>query len=84
MSKKTFEQALAKLEQLVTELEQGQSSLDLSLKKFDEGVQLAAFCGQKLAEARSRAELLLRQEDGGLAAASFSAADEPRIPRTEP
>ncbi|WP_417912122.1 exodeoxyribonuclease VII small subunit [Candidatus Electronema sp. TJ] len=75
MSKKTFEQALAKLEQLVAELERGNLALDLSLKKFDEGVQLAAFCGQKLAEASSRVDLLLRDEGGGLAAVSFSAAD---------
>ena len=73
MSKKTFEQALAKLEQLVTELEQGQPSLDLSLKKFDEGIQLAAFCGQKLAEARRRVDLLLCNEDGGQAAVPFGA-----------
>lgn len=74
MSKKTFEQALAKLEQLVAELEQGQPSLDLSLKKFDEGIQLAAFCDQKLAEARSRVDLLLCNDDGDQAAVPFSAA----------
>jgi len=69
MSKKTFEQALAKLEQIVAELEHGQAGLDMSLKKFDEGIQLAAFCGQKLAEARSRVDLLLTtDEDGGLPA----------------
>lgn len=71
MAKKTFEQALAKLEQIVTELEQGGADLDLSLKKFDEGVQLASFCRQKLAEARSQVELLLSR-DGGLAAAPFA------------
>jgi exodeoxyribonuclease VII small subunit len=76
MSKKTFEQALAKLEQIVTELEQGGSALEPGLKKFDEGIQLAAFCGRKLAEARSQADLLLRGEDGTLAAAPFGAADD--------
>ncbi len=76
MSKKTFEQALAKLEQLVAELEQGDIALDTGLKKFDEGVQLAAFCGQKLHEARSRVDLLLGNEDSGLTAVPFSAAGE--------
>ncbi|MGX9727391.1 MAG: exodeoxyribonuclease VII small subunit [Candidatus Electronema sp. VV] len=62
MSKKTFEQALAKLEQ-------GQSSLDLSLKKFDEGLPPSA----ARSWLRPAAGL---NEDGGLAAVPFSAADE--------
>jgi exodeoxyribonuclease VII small subunit len=70
MSKKTFEQALAKLEQIVTELEQGNLTLDMGLKKFDEGIQLVSFCGQKLDQARSQVDLLLNQ-DGRLMAIPF-------------
>ncbi|WP_417913640.1 exodeoxyribonuclease VII small subunit [Candidatus Electronema sp. JM] len=76
MTKKTFEQALAKLEQLVAELEQGDIALDSGLKKFDEGVQLAAFCSQKLHEARSRVDLLLDNETDGLTAVPFNTAGE--------
>ena len=72
MTKKTFEQALAKLEQIVAELEQGDIALDSGLKKFDEGVQLAAFCSQKLHEARSRVDLLLGNDE----AVPFNAAGE--------
>jgi exodeoxyribonuclease VII small subunit len=74
MSKKNFEQALARLEQIVAELELGDLALDASLKKFNEGIQLASFCGQKLDEVRSQVDLLLKQEDGSLAAEPFHAA----------
>ncbi len=36
MAKKTFESALSRLEQITEELEDGDLSLDNSLKKFDE------------------------------------------------
>ena len=40
MAKKTFETALAKLEQITDELENGELSLDASLKKFNEGINV--------------------------------------------
>jgi exodeoxyribonuclease VII small subunit len=76
MSKKKFEQALARLEQIVAELEEGNLALDTSLKKFNEGIQLASFCSQKLDEARSHVDLLQHQKDGSLAAEPFQAAQQ--------
>ena len=49
MAKKTFEAALARLEQITEELEDGELSLENSLKKFDEGIKLAGFCNEQLA-----------------------------------
>jgi exodeoxyribonuclease VII small subunit len=63
MAKKTFENALTKLDRITAELEQGDLGLDNSLKKFDEGVQLVQFCNEKLEEARSQVELLLKKND---------------------
>lgn len=71
MAKKTFESALARLEQIATELEEGDLSLEKSLKKFDEGIVLVHFCNQKLEEARSRVDLLLKK-DNTLAAEPFN------------
>lgn len=71
--KKTFETALARLEQITEELEQGDLSLEESLKKFDEGVQLAEFCNTKLNEARTKVEILI-EKSGRLEAEPF---DEP-------
>jgi exodeoxyribonuclease VII small subunit len=63
MAKRTFENALTKLDQITTELEQGELGLDKSLQKFDEGVQLVKFCSEKLEEARCQVDLLLKKND---------------------
>lgn len=74
MAKQTFENALARLEQLTEELENGDLSLEKSLKKFDEGIKLAAFCNNSLTEARAKVELLLTK-DGQLASVPFDEID---------
>jgi exodeoxyribonuclease VII small subunit len=71
MAKQTFEDALARLEQLTEELEDGNLSLDKSLKKFDEGIKLAAFCNSSLNEARAKVELILNK-DGQLESVPFN------------
>lgn len=71
MAKKTFESALSRLEEITRELEEGDLSLENSLKKFDEGIKLADFCNEKLSEAKSKVELLLRK-DGQLQSQPFN------------
>ncbi len=63
MAKKNFEESLAKLEQIAEELEDGELSLEASLKKFDEGIKLADFCNSKLDEAQVKVELLLKKDN---------------------
>ncbi len=63
MAKKTFESALSRLESITDELEEGELSLEKSLKKFDEGIALVQFCNQKLEEAKNKVDLLLKKED---------------------
>jgi exodeoxyribonuclease VII small subunit len=70
MAKRTFEAALTRLEQLTEELADGDQSLESSLKKFDEGIQLAAFCHEQLAEAKAKIELL-QEKEGKLQASPF-------------
>jgi exodeoxyribonuclease VII small subunit len=74
MAKRTFETALARLEQITEELEDGELSLDKSLKKFDEGIQLARFCNDQLSQARAKVELLL-EKDGKIEAVPFNETD---------
>lgn len=50
----TFEQAMQRLEEIVTMLESGKSTLDDSLKLFEEGTKLTAFCSQTLKAAEQR------------------------------
>ena len=44
----TYEEAIARLEQIVLKLESGQCTLDESLKLFEEGTALTAFCSKAL------------------------------------
>ena len=48
----TFEQALTKLEELAASLEKGEMSLEDSLKAYEQGVALSAFCADTLKKAR--------------------------------
>ncbi len=56
-----FEKALARLEAVVGELEGGRVSLEASLKKYTEGMELSAYCTQKLGEAEKKLEILLQK-----------------------
>ncbi len=71
MAKKTFEEAIYRLEEITRNLEDGELSLDDALKKFDEGVKLAEFCNKKLDEAQGKVDILLKK-DGVLTSVPFS------------
>lgn len=61
-----FEEALKKLEKIVSDLESGNLSLDDSLKKYEEGVKLAQFCSKKLESSRRKVEMLIKTSSGKL------------------
>ncbi len=60
----TFEAALARLEEIVKELENGAAPLDQSLQLFEEGVRLVKFCGNRLDVAEQKIRILTKKEDG--------------------
>ena len=62
MKEMKFENALAKLENLVEELEGEEVSLEDSLKKFEEGINLVRFCTKKLEEVEKKIEILVKEE----------------------
>ncbi len=74
MAKRTFENGLARLEQITEELEDGDLSLEKSLKKFDEGIGLVEYCNTTLAEAKAKVELLLEKK-GGITTTPFDELD---------
>lgn len=47
----TFEQAMNRLEEIVSLLENGGASLDDTMKLYNEGCKLSAFCSNKLDKA---------------------------------
>ena len=61
---KSFEESLTTLEKIVRELEQGDLSLEESLKLFENGVKLSRECQERLNQAERRIEVLLKDENG--------------------
>lgn len=59
-----FEVSLKKLEELVQRLEEGELSLDDSLKSFEEGMVLAQSCRERLEEAEKKIETLMKTKEG--------------------
>ncbi len=60
--KPDFETALSELESLVEQMEQGDLSLDESLKQFERGVQLTRACQAALKEAEQKVQVLLEKD----------------------
>ena len=69
--KQTFESSLGELERIVRKLEDGEMSLEESLKLFEDGVRLSRECQQRLDQAERRIEVLLKDADGNLALQSL-------------
>jgi exodeoxyribonuclease VII small subunit len=72
-----FEDALARLEQIVHALEAGDLSLDDSLKAFEEGTGLLRLCTRRLEEAERRIEVLMQGDTGALEPRPFRWEEEP-------
>ncbi|MDY6945541.1 MAG: exodeoxyribonuclease VII small subunit [Pseudomonadota bacterium] len=56
-----FERSLAELEAIVDKLEDGDLSLDDSLRHFERGVQLTRSCQSALKQAEQKVEMLLKR-----------------------
>ena len=59
----SFESSLERLQEIVSELERGDLSLEENLKHFEEGVKLARDCRDYLESARQRVEVLLGEDE---------------------
>lgn len=57
----SFEEALKRLEEIVSSLETGQLSLDESLSVFEEGIRLSKLCNKKLVETKQKVEKLMEK-----------------------
>jgi exodeoxyribonuclease VII small subunit len=66
-----FEEALARLEAIVVELERGQLPLDDSMRIFEEGMKLSKTCLKMLEDAERKVEILIKDKDGTKRARPF-------------
>ncbi|TKS60799.1 MAG: exodeoxyribonuclease VII small subunit [Nitrospira sp.] len=71
-----FEQAMARLEAIVGELEKGDLPLDESLKIFEEGIRLSKNCLKVLEEAERKVEILVQDKNGKKQLRAFSSDDD--------
>ena len=73
-----FEQSLEKLEQLVERMEEGDLSLEDSLKTFEEGIKLTRQCQQALVKAEQKVKLLI-EENGQISEKDFEDLENPSL-----
>jgi exodeoxyribonuclease VII small subunit len=76
MAEKKFEAALARLEEIVQELEKGDVPLEQSLKLFEEGIKLSRICTKRLDEAERKVEILVKDKAGNITAEPFEEEGE--------
>ena len=60
----SFEEALARLEELVRALEGGESGLQDSLSLFEEGIGLVRYCTETLDAAEQKVKILMQDAEG--------------------
>ena len=68
----SFEDALAELERIVRQLEEGRAKLDDAIASYERGTLLRRHCEAKLREAQAKVERIMVTADG-IAAESFRA-----------
>ena len=74
--KLTFEQQLARLEEIVAALEKGDAQLADSLKLFEEGTKLIASCSNQLDRAEQQVVRLMKGPDGAPVELPFEDKEE--------
>ena len=58
---RTFEEALARLEEIVAEIDSEELGLERQFALFKEGMGLARFCDAKLTEVQKSVEMVLKE-----------------------
>ena len=61
--KPTFEQALAELEKIVADLEQGKIPLEDSIDKYEQGMNMIKHCRDVLEQAEKRIETIAADKE---------------------
>jgi exodeoxyribonuclease VII small subunit len=72
IAKLSFEDALAELEKLVRQLEEGKAKLDDAVGAYERGSMLKRHCETKLRQAQARIEQIAVAADGTVSAVPFN------------
>ncbi len=71
----SFEDSMAKLEEIVAALEKGNLSLDESLKQYEQGINALRHCEAFLKKAEQKVKVLFQDEDGRSREEAFEVTD---------
>lgn len=67
---------MARLDAIVAELEEDKLPLEQMLARYEEGVGLARFCGEKLEAAEQKVRLIAKKADGSVTLEEFDDGEE--------
>lgn len=70
---KKFEDMMKDLEKIAKDLESGELSLDESVKKFEEGMEISKSCSKILEDAEKKITILIKDSNGDITEENFSA-----------
>ena len=73
---KSFEDAITKLDAIVAKLEEDKLPLEEMLARYEEGVNLARYCGEKLEAAEQKVRLIAKKADGSVTLEEFDDGEE--------
>jgi exodeoxyribonuclease VII small subunit len=59
----SFEKAMEQLEKIINRLEDGDISLEESLKAYQEGVMLSQYCNKILEEAEGKVVMIMKEDN---------------------
>ncbi|KEO82551.1 exodeoxyribonuclease VII small subunit [Tumebacillus flagellatus] len=75
VQEQSFEESLARLEEIVRAMEAGDLPLEQAIAEFQEGMSLARVCREKLDQAEQKIQMLV-QESGQLVKKPFTTTEE--------
>ena len=75
-AKKTFEEQITRLEEIVSLLERGDAQLADSLALFEEGTKLIAACSKQLDQAEQKVVRLVKGADGAPVELPFESTED--------
>ena len=76
MKNLSYEESIKELETIVKELENGELTLDESIKKFEKGMELSKHCSELLEGAEKKITLLIENEDNSFKEENFEISNE--------
>jgi exodeoxyribonuclease VII small subunit len=83
-SAQTFESAITRLEEIVSQMEGDKLPLEQLLERYEEGSRLVKVCQEKLDAAERRIEIITRNAAGKPQVAEFEPSAAPAAPAHSP